>query len=445
LVVSLIALDVLISTVYDFSEPLLSQYFGTAIFIIMTYFVLGIGNYYILPFINKANKKVIEKSNLFRWSYNLVIVSQIIIATCLTVIIFEVLFFGYFNAVIKILIISLSSILGSFVLAALGYRLLKWYNINREHSRIVLFYSLAMILSSFSIGVNGALVFNGLILSDSQLIKPELDVTFPILTYESYGNLVPLLIISLLVYIAAYLCVWLGTVSLFYAKIRSYRKNRIKIWALAFASLSSYLIAILPTLAYLPTNQFIFDDQTLLSFRILFKVAVIMSGVFFGIIFIFISNSLSKMNGEESTAKEPISSYARFCAYGIVILTCITVSQPYNVTYPPFGLLSTSYTALASYIIALGFYSLAISFSSDYSLRKTIDNEIKEAILLSKMGKAQMMTDLENRVVELSKKNQEYLNQQTGVESSLTEEDAKQYLDLVLNEIESVRGKHETS
>jgi hypothetical protein len=151
------------------------------------------------------------------------------------------------------------------------------------------------------------------------------------------------------------------------------------------------------------------------------------------------------MNGEESTAKEPISSYARFCAYGIVILTCITVSQPYNVTYPPFGLLSTSYTALASYIIALGFYSLAISFSSDYSLRKTIDNEIKEAILLSKMGKAQMMTDLENRVVELSKKNQEYLNQQTGVESSLTEEDAKQYLDLVLNEIESVRGKHETS
>jgi len=336
-------------------------------------------------------------------------------------------------------VISISSILGAFILVTLGYRLLKWYNMNREHSRIVLFYSLAMILCSFSIGVNGTLIFNGLILSESQLIKPELDVTFPILTYESYGNLVPLLIVSLLVYISAYLCVWLGTTSLFRTQIRSYGKHRVKIWIFAFASLSSYLIAILPTLIYLPTNQFIFDDQTLLSFRILFKVAVIMSGVFFGIIFIFISNSLRKIKGKESAIKEPISSYARFCAYGIVILTCITVSQPYNLTYPPFGLLSTSYTVLASYIIAIGFYSLAISFSSDYSLRKIIDNEIKEAILLSKMGKAQMMTDLENRVIKLSEKNREYLNQETGVVPALSVEDAKQYLDLVLQETKSLK------
>jgi hypothetical protein len=443
-VISLIALDVLISTVYDFSESILSQFFGIVIFILMTCFVYGIGSYYILPFTNKSNKNVIEKTKPFRWGHKLVTISQLIIAICFGLVISEILLYGFFQAILKILIISISSMLGSLILVALGYKLLSWFKINRKQSKIVLFYSLAMILSSFSIGINGILIFNGLILSESREIRPDRNVIFPILTYDKYGYLVPLLIVSLLVYISAYLCVWLGTVSLFKAQIKPNKKHRMKIWIFAFASLSSYLMAILPTLASLPANQFIFDDQLLLAFRILFKISVILSGVFFGIIFVLISDSFRRLEGKGPVSSKTISSYARFCGYGIVMLTCITVSQPYNVTYPPFGLISTSYTALASFIIALGFYSLTLSFSSDYSLRKLIDKEVKEAYLLSKLGTAQLMENLENRVVELSKKNEEYLNQETGVESTLTVDDAKQYLDLVLNEVKSLRKENKT-
>ena len=442
IVAVLIALDVLVSTVYDFSEPLLSQSFGFVLFVLILCLVFGISTYYILPLTNRINRKIIEKSKLFSLFCRLIMITQIVLIIFFIIIISEILFLGYLHVILKSIVITTSSVLGGTVLAALGYKLLSWYNIDRTHSKIVLFYSLAVILTSFSVGINGAIVFNGIILSGQALTEPNSNISFPVLTYEQYGDLVPMFTITFLIYISAYSFIWLGTVILFYYHTKSYGKHKKKIWIFSLASLLSYIIAVLPTLAFLPTNQFIFDDQTLFFFRVLFKVSVILSGIFFGVIFILISRSFRKVERKGVIDSHKISNYAKLCGYGIVILTTITVSQSYNTTYPPFGLISSSFTAFTTYVIALGFYSMAISISSDYATRRIIENEIKGADLLGKIGKAEMLTDLENRVTELSKKNQEYLNEVTGVESNLSEENAKLYLNQVLQEIKSVKGDH---
>jgi DNA-binding protein Fis len=49
---------------------------------------------------------------------------------------------------------------------------------------------------------------------------------------------------------------------------------------------------------------------------------------------------------------------------------------------------------------------------------------------------AQMEQQIQKRVIELTKHNQDRMAEETGIQSSLSEEDMKQYLQQVIKEIE---------
>jgi hypothetical protein len=108
--------------------------------------------------------------------------------------------------------------------------------------------------------------------------------------------------------------------------------------------------------------------------------------------FLIISNSIIKIKNKISII---ISKYARLSAYGIISLTIITVSQPYILSYPPFGIISSAFSALTSFVIAIGFYSMAISISQESQIRNIINKEIKEANLFGKIGTAQRIQEME--------------------------------------------------
>ncbi len=437
LIVFLIALDVMLSTIFDFSEELLYSSFGILVFIITVAIVFGIGNWYILPLTRHSNKKIIEKSKSFRIIHRTIPIVQYAIAIIFIILILEVLFFNYFHAMLKAIIITISSVYASAILGILGYRLFLWYRVNSEQSILILSYFFAMIFGSISIAINGVITFNALILNEPLIIKPVF-VEFPIFTFETHGILLLLLTAMLISYILAYSSVWIGTVSLFRNYIKSYGIHKKKIWFFAFVSLASYLFAIFPTLSYIPSNQFLFDDETLIFYRILFKVSVITSGIFFGMIFIIISRSLGKIRNANS---KKISNYARLSGFGITVLTIITVSQPYNLVYPPFGTISISFIALTGYILALGFFSLTVSISRDSAIRKIIEKQLKEAILFGKLGKAEMMADMENKVMNISKENQKYLNTPIDAEYVIDKEEVKQYVNDILKELQASKEK----
>jgi hypothetical protein len=107
-----------------------------------------------------------------------------------------------------------------------------------------------------------------------------------------------------------------------------------------------------------------------------------------------------------------------------------------NTSYPPFGLATVSFMGLSCYLILVGIYSSAISVSEDSILRQSIRTiAIKESKLLDSIGMAQMEQQIQKKVIEFTKQNQDRIDEETGIQSSLTEDDIKQYLEQVIKEV----------
>ena len=73
------------------------------------------------------------------------------------------------------------------------------------------------------------------------------------------------------------------------------------------------------------------------------------------------------------------------------------------------------------------------------SIRKYVIEEskyvIEESKLIDSIGTAQMEQEIQNKVIQLNKLNSDKMTQDTGVVSSLEEEDMKSYLHEVLVEV----------
>ena len=77
--------------------------------------------------------------------------------------------------------------------------------------------------------------------------------------------------------------------------------------------------------------------------------------------------------------------------------------------------------------------------SQDTTLRLTIRKSITEqAKFLDSMGSAQMEQELHSTVMKIMKKQSDVLTEKTGVESSMTENDIKEYMTMVMDEIHKV-------
>ncbi|MDP9288612.1 MAG: cytochrome P450 [Thermoproteota archaeon] len=78
-------------------------------------------------------------------------------------------------------------------------------------------------------------------------------------------------------------------------------------------------------------------------------------------------------------------------------------------------------------------YSSAIAVSQDSSLRTSIRASLLE--LVDNIGTAQMEQEIEKRVLKVAREQQEVLRERSGIESSLTERDMKEYLEQVIKEV----------
>jgi hypothetical protein len=105
--------------------------------------------------------------------------------------------------------------------------------------------------------------------------------------------------------------------------------------------------------------------------------------------------------------------------------------------YPPFGLASVSFTGLSCYLIYSGLYSSAVTVSQDVSLRHSIRKSVTaQSKLLDSIGTAQMEQELQSRVLMVTKKISDKMEEETGIEASMTEEDIKEHIEMVRKEID---------
>jgi hypothetical protein len=126
-------------------------------------------------------------------------------------------------------------------------------------------------------------------------------------------------------------------------------------------------------------------------------------------------------------------------AFGMMLL--FTANQPTGllvVPYPPFGLVTVSFMGLASFLVFIGIYSAATSVSEDSVLRQSIRKiALGEARFLDAIGTAEMEKKIIKKILAVSIKTRDDMQNKTGVSASLTTDEMRRYISEVLQEIEN--------
>ena len=87
-------------------------------------------------------------------------------------------------------------------------------------------------------------------------------------------------------------------------------------------------------------------------------------------------------------------------------------------------------------MIYSGLYSSAVTVSQDIALRHSIRKSVTEqSRLLDSIGTAQMEQELQSRVLTITEKLSDKMEEETGVEPSMTVEDVKEQIEMVRKEI----------
>ena len=92
---------------------------------------------------------------------------------------------------------------------------------------------------------------------------------------------------------------------------------------------------------------------------------------------------------------------------------------------------------LSSFMFSIGLYYSAISISQDDTLRKTIRKSAMQ--LLDNIGTAQMTEEFMARIKKLVLRNQQMLEDEVGIASELNENNLKEDMELVMEELRKNR------
>lgn len=108
-----------------------------------------------------------------------------------------------------------------------------------------------------------------------------------------------------------------------------------------------------------------------------------------------------------------------------------------------FGLVTICVMGLASYLIYYGIYSASISVSEDTKLRQSLRKAaINESTKFpDSIGTAEMIQEIERKVVSMTTASKETIENETGISSSFDEKDMREYLEEAIQEIKRVRNK----
>jgi hypothetical protein len=388
----------------------------------------AISCYFVLQFIKGRGEKELGyargKMRISAATFRKIVSTiQYVITAILIFIILQLVFYSKYSPAATTAITAISYSTAIVMMGLLGYLFFIWFNQNRRNmgGLTVFLYG----ISSAALVLNTAIGL-GLIYTLS-LAKPALMGPHPISVHVAIGTsmerfLNPLYIATL---ILGFILMWSATAIL----LRSYSQKlgKAKYWLVVSIPLVFFISQFLP----------LFSNQvaSMLSlyptlFTLIFVFSKPVGGVLFGAAFYSIGRKGTSPSGNF------VKDYMTFAACGVVLFFVSsqnTVAQP---TYPPFGVIAASFVGLSGYMMFLGLYSSAISVSQDVKLRQSIRRSaVEEVKFLKNIGTAQMEQELQKRVLTIAKKNSENMTQETGVKPSLSEQDMKQYLDEVLQEI----------
>ncbi len=370
---------------------------------------------------NLRNHKVLHVNIL----YKTVVISKYLLTATIGFVIFQIVVTSSYNTIMLTIATWISYTTAIIMIGVLAKKFFSWFRSDRNY--IVLLYG----LSSAMLAINAAfiLTFVTFVLRNApDYVQPHIGVAFPFFTLGqatdilNYGYVISSII--------SFMLWWIATVSVLHRYSEKSRRH----WLLLSIPLIYFLIQFQPLLLSL-FSPFLTSQPVLFGivYQLIFTVSKPVGGILFGVTFWLITRKMSSNNIARN--------YMILSAYGLILVfvsnqAVVLVSAP----YPPFGLATSSFFGLSSYLLLIGIYSSAISVAEDSKLRETIlKTAIKEAKFLHSIGTAHMEQTLLDIVQKIAKKNEGELRVQTGIESALSEDDMNNYIEQVIEEVKKSR------
>jgi hypothetical protein len=398
-----------------------------------------ISYYFILEFIKGRGEKELGYARgkmrlsaaTFRKTVSII---QYVITAIIIFVILQVVFYSQYSTAAITAITAVSYTTAIVMMGLLAYLFFIWFNQNRRSGsgggglKVFLYCisSAALVLNTV-IGL--ALIYT------LSRFKPA--IASPHAANYTTVILSPIDSILNTLYIATsisgFILMWSATAILL--RSHSKRLGKAKYW---------FLVSI-PLVYFISQFLTLFSNQLLTSvialypvvFTLLFIFSKPVGGILFGAAFYSIGRS-SSGDGAATTSVHGnfVRDYMNLAACGVVLFFVSSQSTVSQFPYPPFGVIAASFVGLSAYMMFLGLYSSAICVSQDVKLRQSIRRSaIEEIKFLKSIGTAQMEQELQKRVLTIAKKQSDNMTEETGVQPSLSENDMKQYLEEVLQEI----------
>jgi hypothetical protein len=372
-----------------------------------------------LNYVKQFNKETKDRISHFQLLQTGVSIGQYILVAVIALVILQILLMHEYSIITLYLTYAISYGLWIVILALLAKAFFSWYRFSNKDV-MVLILALSMIAYIIN-GIAGLAEYSDMLGQQKKIITSDDVAYFPEFSIESVGSQIGL--INNIASSAAYVLTWIGTVKMLYPYIK--KLGKIKFWTIMGIAMVYYLIDFpLFVLGYYTPSENV-DAMTNI---LIFSMAGLLSGIIFGAAFLSVARTLRK---DSSLRKHMI-----IAAFGFVLFYIAGSTGAAQAAYPPFGIIGVSFTGLSCYLIYVGLYSSAVTVSQDTALRLSIRKSLTDQTkFLDSMGSAHMEQELQSTVIKIAKKNADVLTEKTGVEASMTDNDIKEYMAMVLNEI----------
>ena len=422
IVIITIMIDSEIGIVADFIPNQLSSIWGVGAFLGIA-IIFVVSQYFILSYLKQINNENKIRVRSLDVTYIIVSIAQCVLTGILAFVILQILTSQQYNLITLYVSHTISYGLWIITLGLLAGAFLSWFRRSKQNAMVLI-----LTLSMIAYVVNGftSLITNLDILMQQKAVILSTNVAyFPEFSIVLLGSQITL--VNQIASSIAYVLTWIGTVKLLYPYIQ--KLGKIKFWSIMSTAMIYYLVSFpLFALGYFtPSNNV--DAMTNIH---IFSLSGFFTGVIFGAAFLSVARTLNK--------KTILRNQLIIAAYGLLLFYIAGSAMAAQAAYPPYGLVSMSFTGLSCYLIYSGLYSSAVIVSQDSNLRQSIKKIVTEqSKLLDSIGKAHMQQELESRVLTIAKKKSDLMEEETGIEPSMTENEIKEYIEMVTNEIHKSR------
>jgi hypothetical protein len=384
--------------------------------------VFGVCQFFLLRFLKHNSDDIRRKNIQLRRSYYVIEIVQYLLFTVLLATTLQILLTSSYMILFLIMSTTISLALAIISLIILTRLFLRWSSTKKNF--VVLLYG----LSSVAIIINMILllfVSNLALIQLPSIISPQSVQVLPFANPNTVEGAIQLLVaMSAIVY---FILLWVSTAFLLHSY--SQRMGKVKFWGIIIFPLASLIIQFLLVIPYWATNP----QQNIIYVVLGQTLPGLASGILFALPYWTLARSLRQT---------PVSNYMIFAGLGIILFQFSTTAGVYWGPYPPFGLFSVSLTGLACFFMLVGIYSAAISAAQDSSIRRRVDKTIMDdSELVRGIAVAEMEQTLLKKVREVVKVNVDQLYEETGVQSSVTDQEIKAYVHDAISEVKKL-GTH---